>query len=64
MYCAVYCNTKISDAKETSKGVCGVRLKGSRGRTPPLLKKIGAPISQWDVHEIVTAIERAAARRN
>ncbi len=55
---------EISTAHEMRKGICGVRLKGSRGRTPPLLKKIGAPIAQWDVQQIVAAIECAAARRN
>lgn len=46
------------------KGICGVRLKGSRGRTPPLLKSIDSPIAPWDVEEIIKVIECAAARRS
>ncbi len=55
---------EINTAYEMRKGICGVRLKGSRGRTPPLLKELGAPIAQWDVQQIVAAIECAAARRS
>ncbi len=55
---------ELNTALELRKGICGVRLKGSRGRTPPLLKEIGAPIAQWDVLEIISVIECAAARRS
>ncbi len=55
---------EIRTALEMRKGICGVRLKGSYGRTPPLLKEIGAPIAQWDVQEIIAVIECAAARRS
>jgi hypothetical protein len=55
---------ELNSAVELGKGVCGVRLPGSRGRTPPLLKEIGAPIAPWGVPNIVAAIECAAARRN
>lgn len=55
---------ELNTALEMRKGICGVRLKGSRGRTPPLLKEIGAPIAQWDVQQIIAAIECAAARRS
>lgn len=55
---------ELNTAYELRKGICGVRLKGSRGRTPPLLREIGAPIARWNVSEIVAAIECAAARRS
>ena len=48
---------------EFGKGICGVRLKGSYGRTPPILNEIGAPVASWDMQAIVSAIECAAARR-
>lgn len=49
---------------EFGKGICGVRLKESRGRTPPILREIGAPVASWDIEQIVAAIECAAARRS
>jgi len=55
---------ELNTAVDLNKGVCGVRLKGSRGRTPPLLKRIQAPIAPWDVKNIIAAIECAAARRS
>jgi hypothetical protein len=55
---------ELKTAVELGKGVCGIRLKESYGRTPPLLKEINAPIARWDIPEIVAAIECAAARRN
>ena len=53
---------EITTARDMRKGICGVRLKGSRGRTPPGLT--GAPVARWDISEILTAIECAAARRS
>lgn len=55
---------ELNTAYELRKGICGLRLKGSRGRTPPLLREIGAPIARWNVSDIVAAIECAAARRS
>lgn len=55
---------EIKTAIALGKGVCGVRLKGSRGRAPLALVRTGAPIARWDTSEIIAAIERAAARRN
>lgn len=56
---------ELNTALEFRKGICGVKLKGSYGRTPGLLKEIDAPIVQWgDVQDIVAAIECAAARRS
>jgi hypothetical protein len=46
------------------KGICGVRLKNSRGRTPPVLLELGAPIARWELDQITVAIECAAARRS
>jgi len=54
---------ELRTAIELGKGVCAVRLKESRGRTPPVLIEVGAPVARWDVQEIVAAIECAAARR-
>jgi hypothetical protein len=54
---------ELRTAIELGKGVCGVRLKRSYGRTPPLLSEIGAPVAQWNMDQIVAAIECAAARR-
>ena len=55
---------ELETALEFGKGICGVRLKDSRGRTPELLNRIDAPIAQWDPRQIVAAIECAAARRS
>jgi|GEM_PF-1101802 len=55
---------ELETAVELGKGVCGVRLKGSVGRTPEVLGRMGAPIAQWDQEQIVAAIECAAARRS
>jgi hypothetical protein len=55
---------ELRTAVELGKGICGVRLKGSRGRTPPLLAEIGAPVAQWEMPQIIAAIECAAARRS
>lgn len=49
---------------ELGKGICGVRLKDSRGRTPPGLREAGAPIGKWGMDAIIAAIECAAARRS
>lgn len=55
---------EIGVAKEQHKGICGVRLKGSRGRTPPLIREFRAVVASWDLGQIVAAIEQAAARRS
>jgi hypothetical protein len=55
---------ELNTALELGKGICGIRLKDSRGRTPQLLKDINAPIARWgDVQNLIAAIECAAARR-
>lgn len=53
---------EIATARELHKGVCGVRLKESHGRIPPRLA--GAPIASWDIPQIISVIECAAARRS
>ncbi len=53
---------ELGTARNLGKGLCGVRLKGSYGRTPLLLR--GMPVARWDVGEIISAIESAAARRS
>ena len=55
---------EIRTALYMRKGVCGVRLKGSRGRTPPLLTEAGSSVARWDLPQIIAAIESAAARRS
>jgi hypothetical protein len=55
---------EICTALEERRGVCGIRLKGSRGRTPELLREIGARIAPWSVPFMTAAIERAAAIRS
>ena len=55
---------ELETAVKLGKGVCGVRLKGSRGRAPDVLRQTGAPVAGWDQNEIVAAIECAAARRS
>jgi hypothetical protein len=57
-------NWEIDTALQLRKGICGVRLKGSRGRAPPVLARIGAPIAKWNAPDIVSVIECAAARRS
>src|SRR6266576_784578 len=54
---------EVQTAVEFHRGVCGVRLKDSRGRAPEILRAIDAPIAQWDMTKIIAAIEAAAARR-
>lgn len=55
---------EIRTAQLLRKGVCGVRLKGARGRTPPVLVEINALVASWGVPQIIAAIECAAARRS
>lgn len=57
-------NWELETSHRYRKGICGVRLKGSRGQAPPLLREIGAPIARWNMEGIIAAIECAAARRN
>lgn len=55
---------ELRTAIEMGKGVCGIRLKESRGRTPPALAEVGALVAQWDMRQITAVIECAAARRS
>lgn len=55
---------EIRTAIELCKGICAVRLKGSRGRAPKILNEIGVKVTPWDANAIVAAIECAAARRS
>jgi hypothetical protein len=56
---------ELNKAVELGKGICGIRLKGSRGRTPPILVEMGAPVATWgDTKKIIAVIECAAARRS
>jgi hypothetical protein len=52
-------------AQEMGKGICGVRLKNSRGHVPRLLSEVDAPIApRMAVEEVIKVIECAAARRS
>jgi len=55
---------ELETAVQYGKGICGVRLKGSYGRTPDILVEKDAPISKWDMADIVATIESACARRS
>ncbi len=55
---------EIETATQFHRGICGIRLKGSRGRAPPLLRDLGAMIAPWDVNSMTAAIEYAAAVRS
>jgi hypothetical protein len=54
---------EIKKAIALRKGVCGVRLRGSRGTTPPALVGNGS-VARWDLDQIMKVIEQAAARRS
>ena len=53
---------EITTAREMHKGICGIRLKGSRAQIPEALS--GFPICRWNLDCIIAAIEWAAARRS
>lgn len=54
-------NWEIRTSRELKKGVVGVRLHNSSSdRTPEAMVNSGAEIVNWDIQEIVNAIERAA----
>jgi hypothetical protein len=55
---------EINTALEERRGVCGIRLKGSRGRTPDILREMGVRIAPWGAAFMAAAIERAAAVRS
>lgn len=55
---------ELDTAFALGKGICGIRLKDSRGKTPQLLKEINAPMTRWSsVQDLISVIECAAARR-
>lgn len=55
---------ELRTAREMGKGICGVRLKDSRGHIPAVLQAAGAPIAPtMAVGDVIRAIECAAARR-
>lgn len=55
---------ELNTAYQMHKGLCGVRLKGSYGRAPEILRSLRAPVTRWDMDGITAAIECAAARRS
>jgi len=55
---------ELRTAFELGKGICGIRLKDSRGRAPEILTDTGAPIARWgNVQDLISVIECGAARR-
>lgn len=56
---------ELNTALELGKGICGIRLKDSRGQAPQLLRDINAPVARWgNVEDYIAVIECAAARRS
>jgi hypothetical protein len=55
---------EIKTAVGLGKGICGVRISGTYGKVPELMKEVGAPIAVWSTESIIRAIECAAARRS
>jgi hypothetical protein len=56
---------EIQTAIDAGKGICGIRLKGARGRAPAGLAENDAPVASWgDTEDLVAVIECAAARRS
>jgi hypothetical protein len=56
---------ELDTARRLHKGLCGVRLKGARGRSPDLLRELDAFVASWgDTGDIIAAVESAAARRS
>ena len=55
---------EIRTAHSLGKGICAVKLRGTRGRIPPALRDVDAVVWPWGVPQIIAAIEQAAARRS
>ena len=53
---------ELATAVSNKVPICGVRLSGARGRRPPLLSDLRAPISTWVSKEFTQTIEQAIAR--
>lgn len=55
---------ELNTAVQCHCGICGVKLKGSRGQVPDILRTLRAPVTSWNLPDIIAAIECAAARRS
>src|SRR5258706_6581497 len=55
---------ELDTAVSLHKGVCGIRIPGTYGRIPQMLKQVNAPIADWNTLSIIRTIECAAARRS
>jgi hypothetical protein len=55
---------ELDTAVSLHKGICGIRIPGTYGRIPQVLKQVNAPIADWDTLSIIKTIESAAARRS
>ncbi len=45
--CSFTVDWELATALELSKGLCGVRMRETYGRTPEVLRRLGAPIAEW-----------------
>ena len=61
-YKSKWVNWEIRTSSELGKGLVGVKLHSSPKDIPQALKDNGAEIVDWDIKEIVQAIERAAKK--
>jgi hypothetical protein len=57
-------NWEIGRAIELRKGICAVRIRGTYGKIPDLIREHDFPSAQWDTKKILAAVECAAARRS
>ncbi len=55
---------ELEQARTMGKGLCAVRINGTYGRVPRLLRELDSPFVSWNAAAIVAAIECAAARRS
>jgi Thoeris protein ThsB, TIR-like domain len=56
---------ELNTALELGRGICGIRLKDSRGQAPRLFRDISAPVARWGkIEDYIAVIECAAARRS
>jgi MTH538 TIR-like domain (DUF1863) len=55
---------ELETAVSLSKGICGVRIPGTYGRVPAVIRQTNAPVADWETASIIRTIEYAAAKRS
>lgn len=55
---------ELRTALSLGKGICAVRIPGTYGSYPEVVRLCGAAIASWDADSIAIAIEQAAALRS